>query len=151
MKRRSALIIAVIAALLGACGSSGQNNVTVGQSDTADSAAPDVETRSTAPEAPKGPLTDLVGDDASVAIDHLGQYEWTSSVVLPYPPQQYNSSEQTDGDAEISRYRSTLVEVDGGYSLRVTFNVDSYEGSPVVTIHSQASGPVTSSDPGGNQ
>ena len=94
---------------------------------------------------------DLVGDAPPIAVDHLGKYTWTSPVVLPSPPDTFSWSYSIGGagTAQIGNLRATLVKVSGGLSLRATFTVVSFTGSPKLQMIANASGPIPSVAPPG--
>jgi hypothetical protein len=95
---------------------------------------------------------DLVGSAPPIAIDHVGKYTWTSAVVLPFTPDAFSASFQRGGTGTAVFFPPTgrLVKVPGGFSLRVTFTVRSFTGSPTLQITSHASGPIPSVAPRGS-
>lgn len=126
---------------------------------------PTTSTRATSPNTTSlsiGPTTtsrpphqlpyDLVGDAPSIPLNRTGVYTWTSSVVLPFAPNQFNFTSQLGGagTAQVTNLKDTLVPVKGGYSLRVTFTVNSVTGSPTLQPIAYASGPIPSVAPRGS-
>jgi hypothetical protein len=102
--------------------------------------------------APHDYPNDLVGNAPPIAVDHVGKYTWTSEVVLPFAPDAFNVSYHRGGTgtSDISLPTGRLVTVPGGFSLRVTFTVRSFTGSPTLQITSYASGPIPSVAPHGS-
>jgi len=94
---------------------------------------------------------DLIGDARPIPVDHLGRYTWTSAVVVRFVPDAWNWSYRAGGTgtAQITSPRDTLAQVPGGYSLRVTFTVISFTGSPTLQMISHANGPAPKVPPNG--
>jgi hypothetical protein len=122
-RRWPALLLAP--ALAAACGSATQSG-TVRVKDSVPGAHAGATT------AP-GAGADKFEGDRPTLIDHEGEYVWMSSAVFPSAPLSMSAIPRITGDAEIANDRPTLVEVPGGVTIQVNFDVVRFSGSPSVT------------------
>jgi len=100
--------------------------------------------RTTVPSTLPAGTYDLLGGKRTIAIDHLGDYVWTSPIVVPHLPDKYSASHEVNGVADVRQERDRLVEVTGGWRLRITFTVVSFSpGANVTFDHATGEGFVS--------